>query len=102
MGKQGKKLPKLKIPYYNSGTGDEGHYTVNTIEEKIVCKYTGYDFGRLEDMEVFEYWLLLRDAVIYNQMQTEEGNKYLDNCWRMEQTKPDRKAIRKKMGRKEE
>jgi len=50
-------------------------------------------------MEVFEYWLLLRDAVIYNYMQTEEGNKYLENCWRMEQTSPDRKALRKKMGK---
>jgi len=45
-------------------------------------------------MEVFEYWLLLRDAVIYNRMQTEEGREYLDNCYRMEQTQPDRKKLR--------
>jgi hypothetical protein len=30
-------------------------------------------------------------------MKTEEGRKYLENCWRVEQTKPDRKAIRRKM-----
>lgn len=71
---------------------------MNTIEEKIVCKYTGYNFDRLDDLDVFEYWLLLRDAVIYNYMQTEEGNEYLENCWRMEQTKPDRKALREKVG----
>ena len=53
-------------------------------------------------MEVFEYWLLLRDAVIYDYMQYEEGRKYLDNCYRMEQTKPNRKALREKMGNKEE
>jgi len=52
-------------------------------------------------MGVFEYWLLLRDAVIYNHMQTEEGREYLDNCFRMGQTEPDRQAIRKKMARKE-
>lgn len=45
---------------------------------------------------MFEYWLLLRDAVIYNYMQTPEGIKYLEKCWRMEQTEPDRKALRKK------
>jgi len=50
----------------------------------------------LEELEVFEYWLLLRDAAIYNHMQTEEGRKYLDNCWRMEQTSPQRDALRKK------
>nr|MBK5235704.1 hypothetical protein [Clostridium sp.] len=82
------------MPYYDDGNGDEGHFTVNTIEEKIVCKYTGYDFDRLESMGVFEYWLFLRDAVIYNHMQSEEGNKYLDNCWRMKQTSPDRKRLR--------
>jgi hypothetical protein len=30
-------------------------------------------------------------------MQSEEGNKYLENCWRMEQINPDRKGIRAKM-----
>lgn len=70
---------------------------MNTIEEKTVCKYTGYDFDRLDSMEVFEYWLLLRDAVIYNYMQTSEGLEYLENCWRMEQTSPDRKKLREKM-----
>jgi len=53
-------------------------------------------------MEVFEYWLLLRDAVIYNYMQTEQGREYLDNCFRMEQTEPNRQAIREQMARKEE
>jgi len=96
MARQGKNLKKLAIPYYNDGDSDEGHYTVNTLEEKIVCKYTGYNFDRLEDMEVFEYWLLLRDAVIYNYMQTEDGREYLENCWRMEQTEPDRGALRNK------
>jgi len=27
---------------------------------------------------------------------TEEGRKYLDDCYRMEQTKPDREALRRK------
>jgi cbb3-type cytochrome oxidase subunit 1 len=70
---------------------------VNTIEEKIVSEYTGYNFAQLEELNVFEYWLFLHDAVIHNCMQTTEGKEYLENCWRMEQTEPDRKALREKM-----
>lgn len=33
--------------------------------------------------------------------RTEAGQEYLDNAWRMEQTKPDRVGLRKKLGRKE-
>ena len=29
--------------------------------------------------------------------RTEAGQEYLDNAWRMEQTQPDRKALRKKL-----
>jgi hypothetical protein len=29
--------------------------------------------------------------------RTEAGQEYLDNCWRMEQTKPDRQKLRKKL-----
>ena len=42
-----------------------------------------------------------RDAFIHKMNQTEKGMEYLDNAWRMEQTKPDREALRKKM-RKED
>lgn len=58
--------------------------------------YTGYDFDRINELIIFEYWLLLRDAVIFNYSQTDEGIKYLDKCWTLEQTKPDRKALREK------
>lgn len=42
-----------------------------------------------------------RDAFIHKWSQTEKGQEYLDNAWRMEQTKPDREALRKKL-RKED
>ena len=32
--------------------------------------------------------------------QTKEGRKYLENCWRISQTEPDRKAIREKFKRR--
>lgn len=32
--------------------------------------------------------------------RTEKGREYLDNAWRLEQTKPDRKKLREKFGAK--
>jgi hypothetical protein len=50
-------------------------------------------------LDAFEYWSFLRDAVIYKYMQTEEGQKYLEKCWTLEQTKPDRAKLREKFGK---
>ncbi|OCB00396.1 hypothetical protein BGS1_15760 [Clostridium beijerinckii] len=86
------------MPYYPMDS-DEGHYEVNTIEEKTVSNYTGYDFDRVDELEVFQYWLLLRDAIVYKHLQTKEGREYLEKCWIMEQTKPDRQSLREKMGK---
>jgi len=48
------------------------------------------------ELDVFEYWAILRDAVIYKHMQTSEGQEYLNKCWILEQTAPDRKRLREK------
>jgi hypothetical protein len=93
-----KKQPKLKVPYSPSAE-NKGHYEVNTIEEKIVSEYTGYNFERLEELSVFEFWLLLRDAVIYNCSQTKEGMEYLEKCWLADQTEPDRSTLKKYFGK---
>lgn len=90
------ELKKLKIPCLPSGKDEGDPYEVNTKEEKIISEYTGYDFDRIEKLGVLEYWLYLRDAVIYNYGMTSEGQKYLKDCQRMEQTKPDREALRRK------
>lgn len=42
-----------------------------------------------------EYLLFLREARIWNLSQTEDGQEYLYNAWRIMQTKPDRKAIKR-------
>jgi len=41
----------------------------------------------VNELNIFEYWYLLRDATIYNLSQTEKGQEYLDTCWRLTQTK---------------
>ena len=53
-------------------------------------------------MDYLQYLIWRRDAYIYKLSRTPEGQEYLDNAWRMEQTKPERLKLRAKYGRKEE
>lgn len=51
------------------------------------------------DLDSITYRILVRDAFIYNMKQTEEGKEYLEQCWIITQTKPDRKSLRDQFGR---
>jgi len=99
LGDRGEEGKKLIVPSYPGGGDDEGHYTIRTLEEKIVRDYTGYDFDRIGSLTVFEFWHYLRDAVLYSCSQTEGGMDYLDKCWAAEQTEPDRVSLRKYFGK---
>lgn len=46
-----------------------------------------------------DYLVLRRDAFIYRMSQTEKGEEYLNNAYRLEQTTPDRKRLREKFGK---
>lgn len=48
-------------------------------------------------MPIDLYMYFMREAYIHELSQTKEGEEYLENCWRMEQTEPDRKKIREKI-----
>lgn len=50
-------------------------------------------------MDYLQYLTLRRDAYIHKLSQTEKGQEYLDNAWRMEQTAPDRAKLRRKLGK---
>lgn len=54
----------------------------------------------VRELDYVQYLVWRRDAFIHKLSQTEEGQKYLDNAWRMEQTEPDRPKLRAKLGRK--
>lgn len=83
--------------------GAGGHqYTVSSWWRKLVADYTGLNFFEVANLDYLQYLVWRRDAYIYMLSRTEEGQKYLDNAYRMEQTKPDRKKLRSKLGRKEE
>lgn len=55
----------------------------------------------MQELNFLQYLVWRRDAYIHMLTRTEAGQEYLDNAWRMEQTKPDREALRAKLGRKE-
>ena len=86
------------MPYYpGGGSGDEVHYRLNTKGEKLAIDYLNITIFDVQEMPIDLYLYFMREANIHKLMQTKEGREYLDNCWRMEQTKPDRKKLREKM-----
>ncbi len=64
-----------------------------------MSEYTGLTFLEVEQLDYLTFLTWRRDAFIHKMSQTEEGQKYLDNAWRMEQTQPDRAALRKQFGK---
>lgn len=48
----------------------------------------------MENLNVVEYLIYLRDARIFNLSMTEEGQEYLRNAWRIREIKPDREGLR--------
>lgn len=66
-----------------------------------MAEYTGLDFLAVGRLNYLQYLIWRRDAFIHMLNRTEAGQEYLDNAWRMEQTEPDRAALRRKYGRKE-
>ncbi len=94
-----KQQPKLIIP--SCPCEEEGHFDVNTYEEKIISDYCGISLFEVYELNIFEHWFLLHDAVVYENSQTEEGRKHLDKCWRLTQTTADKDKLRAKFGKGE-
>jgi hypothetical protein len=79
-----------------------GHeYSSPTWYKHLVAEYTGLDFLQIKQLNYIEYLTYRRDAFIAMLNKSETGQEYLRNAWRMEQTEPDRAALRRKFGRKE-
>lgn len=71
-------------------------YTITSWWKRLVAEYTGLNFLEVERLNYLQYLIWRRDAFIHRMSQTEAGQSYLDKAWLMEQTKPDRAALRKK------
>ena len=79
-------------------TGDH-RFTNTSWGRRLVSSYTGLDFNQVGALDFIQFLIWRRDAYIYHLEQTEAGQEYLRNAWRMEQTKPDRAALRRKLGK---
>lgn len=75
-------------------------YTLSTRPEKLVMDYCHIDIYEVQEMEIDVYLFFMREAMIFENSKTDEGREYLRNCWRMEQTKPDREGLRKNFRKK--
>lgn len=64
-----------------------------------MADYTGIPLFRVYELDMFTFWALLRDVIIYNRSQTEKGRKWLKNAWRLTQTEPDTPALHRKFGK---
>ena len=62
----------------------------------MVSEYTGLNMFQVEDLDYIEYLRLRRDAFISRLSQSEKGIEYLENAYRLEQTAPDKGALREK------
>lgn len=62
-----------------------------------MAEYTGLSLVEVRRLDYLVYLTWRRDAFIHKLNQTEQGKEYLDNAWRMEQTKPDRVRLREKL-----
>lgn len=90
------------LPFSPYGGRTAGHqYSTTTWYQHLVSQYTGLDFHEVGQLDYIQYLIYRRDAFIYWLNQSEAGQKYLDEAWRMEQTETDRAALRKHFGKKE-
>ena len=64
-----------------------------------MAEYAGLSLLQVRELDYVQYLIWRRDAYIHMLSRTEAGQEYLDNAWRMEQTKPDRLGLRKKLGK---
>ena len=85
------------MPYYPEN-GGKAYFRNNTSDRKIVADYANISIPDTAELEVFDYWGLLRDAVIWNCNKTEKGREYLENAYNYAQTEPDRSALRENFG----
>ena len=85
------------MPYYPEEGGKAFFYN-ESRDEKLVYDYTGIDFLRIGELDVFSYWAYLHDAVVWDCGRTPKGREYLENAYYYQQTEPDRKALRSKFG----
>ena len=63
---------------------------------KRVMDYSRLDYFTVLDLPCDVFQLMLKNSIVDEYRQTEEGRKYLEKCERLRQTTPDMDMLRKK------
>ena len=71
---------------------------MTTQRQKVVADYAGISLFEVYQLDVFTYWALLHDAIVYGNAQTAAGRAWLHNAWRLTQTAPDTVKLHQKYG----
>lgn len=64
----------------------------------MVFEIFGIPISDQMELDCLTYARLQRDAICVKLQQTPEGKEYLDKCWTLQQTKPDKKKLREQFG----
>jgi len=62
---------------------------------RLVSEYTGLNFNEVIELDCITFKMLFRDAFVDFMSRTEEGRDYLEQCWILKQTEPNKRALRK-------
>lgn len=83
-----------------TGIGEEvkEYLTTETVDVKAVSDYTSLNFDECLQLDIYTYRLLLKDAFIHDMKQTQEGREYLEDCWLLQQTTPNRGKLKERFG----
>ena len=67
----------------------------------MVSEYTGLTMLEVQDLDYLDYLRYRHDAFIYDRSQSDKGQEYLKNAWRLTQTSPDKSKLRETFGKED-
>ena len=83
-------------------SNDKEYLRTDYGDIKLVSDYTRLDFEKVVELDCFTFRKLFRDAFIDKLSQTDEGREYLESCWTLTQTEPEREKLRERYGNRRE
>lgn len=65
----------------------------------MVSEYAGLSFNEAMELDCYTFKVLVRDGFIYKMRKTEKGQEYLEDCWLLTQTAPDKGRLRNRFSK---
>lgn len=85
--------PDLIAPYYPTEKKIPNYFNCVTNDIKWVADYINDSMMRVYQLDIFEFYGLFHDAIVWEMNRTESGREYLKNAHNRTQTKPDWKRL---------